>query len=135
VQRKGITLQTRLQLALPPVLGDRIQLQQVVLNFILNAVEATSGVDPYRRNVVISTTKDSSGAIVAVRDSGVGLDTDSADHLFQPFYTTKASGMGMGLSICRSIVEAHGGRVAASRNVDAGATFQFTLPAQRAREP
>ena len=135
VQRKGVTLETQLQPALPPVLGDRIQLQQVVLNFILNAVDATSGLDPYRRNVVISTAKDSSGAIVAVRDSGVGLDTGSADHLFQPFYTTKASGMGMGLSICRSIVEAHGGRVVASRNVDAGATFQFTLPAQQAREP
>jgi C4-dicarboxylate-specific signal transduction histidine kinase len=135
VQRNGITPQTQLQPTLPPVLGDRIQLQQVVLNFILNAVEATSGVDPYRRNVVISTAKDSNGAIVAVRDSGVGLDTDSADHLFQPFYTTKASGRGMGLSICRSIIEAHGGRVVAARNVDAGATFQFTLPVQQAREP
>jgi C4-dicarboxylate-specific signal transduction histidine kinase len=135
VQRKGVTLETQLQPALPPVLRDRIQLQQVVLNFILNAVDATSGVDAYRRNVVISTAKDSSGAIVAVRDSRVGLDTGSDDHLFQPFYTTKASGMGMGLSICRSIVEAHGGRVVASRNVDAGATFQFTLPAQQAREP
>jgi len=135
VQRNGITLLTELEPALPPVLGDRIQLQQVVLNFILNAIEATSGVDEYRRNVVISTAKDSNDAIVAVRDSGVGIDADSADHLFQPFYTTKPSGMGMGLSICRSIIEAHGGRVMAARNVDAGATFQFTLPEQQAREP
>jgi signal transduction histidine kinase len=85
--------------------------------------------------VVISTAKDSNGAIVAVRDTGVGLDADSADRLFQPFHTTKASGMGMGLSICRSIIEAHGGRVGAARNDDAGATFQFTLPVQQEREP
>jgi C4-dicarboxylate-specific signal transduction histidine kinase len=134
VQRNGITLQTELQSGLPPVLGDRIQLQQVMLNFILNAVEATSGVDPYHRNMVISTAQDSNGAIVAVRDTGVGFDADTADHLFQPFYTTKASGMGMGLSICRSIIEAHGGRVMACRNVDAGATFYFTLPVQQETE-
>jgi signal transduction histidine kinase len=85
--------------------------------------------------VVVSTTEDSSSIVVTVRDTGVGIEAGRADELFKPFYTTKASGMGMGLSICRSIVEAHGGRVAASRNVDAGATFQFTLPAQRAREP
>jgi PAS domain S-box-containing protein len=129
VQRSGVTLQTQLHPALPPVLGDRIQLQQVVLNFILNAIEAMSGVDKYSRNVVVSTAKDSDGIIVAVRDTGVGIDADNADRLFQPFYTTKASGMGMGLSICRSIVEAHGGRVRATRNADAGATFEFTLPA------
>jgi C4-dicarboxylate-specific signal transduction histidine kinase len=134
VQRNGIALQTELQSGLPPVLGDRIQLQQVVLNFILNAVEATSGVDPYHRNMVISTAQDSNGAIVAVRDTGVGFDADTADHLFQPFYTTKASGMGMGLSIGRSIIEAHGGRVMSGRNVDAGATFYFTLPVQQETE-
>jgi signal transduction histidine kinase len=135
VQRNGIALQTELQSGLPPVLGDRIQLQQVMLNFILNAVEAMSGVDQYRRNMVISTAQDSNGEIVAVHDTGLGFDADSADHLFQPFYTTKATGMGMGLSICRSIIEAHGGRVMAARNVDAGATFQFTLPVQQEREP
>jgi PAS domain S-box-containing protein len=134
-QNNGVTLQTQLQPALPPVLGDRVQLQQVVLNFILNAIEATRGVDKYRRNVVISSGKNSNDVVVAVRDTGVGLDADSAERLFQPFYTTKASGMGMGLSICRSIIEAHGGRVRAARNADAGATFQFTLPAQQASEP
>jgi PAS domain S-box-containing protein len=135
VQRNGVVLQTQLQPVLPPVRGDRIQLQQVVLNLILNAVEATRSVDEHRRNVVISSAKDSSGVIVAVRDTGIGLDADSADHLFQPFYTTKASGMGMGLSICHSIIEAHGGSVRAARNSDEGATFQFTLPAQQVGQP
>jgi PAS domain S-box-containing protein len=134
VQRNGVTLRTQLQPALPPVLGDRTQLQQVVLNFILNAVDATSGVDKYRRNVVISAAEDSSNIIVAVRDTGVGLEEGDGDHLFQPFYTTKASGMGMGLSICRSIIEAHGGRVWAAPNPDAGATFQFVLPTQTHRQ-
>jgi PAS domain S-box-containing protein len=135
VQRNGVTLRTQLQPALPPVLADRTQMQQVVLNFILNAVEATSSVDKRRRNVVISAAKESSDVIIAVRDTGVGLNDGDIDRLFQPFYTTKASGMGMGLSICRSIIEAHGGRVSAARNPDAGATFQFILPALRAGEP
>jgi PAS domain S-box-containing protein len=135
VQRSGVALQTQLQPTLPPIVGDRIQLQQVVLNFVLNAIDATSGVDRYSRDVVVSTAKDSNGVIVAVRDTGVGLDADGIDRLFRPFYTTKASGMGMGLSICRSIIEAHGGHVRAARNDDAGATFQFTLPAQQAGEP
>ena len=135
VQRNGVTLRTQLQPALPLVLADRTQLQQVVLNFILNAVEATSGLDKVRRNVVVSAAEDSSNIIVAVRDTGVGLDDGDGDHLFQPFYTTKASGMGMGLSICRSIIEAHGGRVWAARNADTGATFQFVLPTQHTQEP
>jgi signal transduction histidine kinase len=110
-------------------MGDSVQLRQVLLNFILNAVEATNGVDEDRRNVVVSTTEDSSSIVVTVRDTGVGIEAGRADELFKPFWTTKASGMGMGLSICRSIVEAHGGQVRATRNADAGATFQFTLPA------
>jgi len=135
VQRNAVTLRTQLQPALPPVLGDRTQLQQVMLNFILNAVEATSGLDKVRRNVVVSAAEDSSNIIVAVRDTGIGLNDGDGDHLFQPFYTTKASGMGMGLSICRSIIEAHGGRVWAARNPDAGATFQFVLPTQTRTSP
>ena len=79
--------------------------------------------------MVVSTASDANGVVVAVRDGGVGIDAERADELFKPFYTTKASGMGMGLSICRSIVEAHGGEARATRNADAGATFQFTLPA------
>jgi PAS domain S-box-containing protein len=129
VQRNGITLQTQLEQGLTPVMGDSVQLRQVLLNFILNAVEATNGVDEDRRNVVVSTTEDSSSIVVTVRDTGVGIEAGRADELFKPFYTTKASGMGMGLSICRSIVEAHGGQVRATRNADAGATFRFTLPA------
>lgn len=129
VERNGIALQTKLEQGLAPVIGDRVQLQQVLLNFILNAVDATSGLDADRRKVVVSTASDANGIVVAVRDRGVGIEADRADELFKPFYTTKASGMGMGLSICRSIVEAHGGEARATRNADVGATFQFTLPA------
>jgi PAS domain S-box-containing protein len=128
-RRNGITVRTQLEQGLTPVIGDRVQLQQVLLNFILNAVDATSGVDENRRKVAISTTSVSNGIVVAVSDTGVGIDADRADELFKPFYTTKPRGMGMGLSICRSIIEAHGGQVRATRNTDAGATFQFVLPA------
>ena len=129
VQRNGIALRMQLSKDLPAISGDRIQLQQVVLNLILNAVEAISGVSKGPRELLIGTEKaDSNGVRVAVRDSGIGLESQSLDRLFGPFYTTKPDGMGMGLSICRSIVEAHGGQVRASRNVGPGATFQFTLP-------
>jgi PAS domain S-box-containing protein len=132
VHRNGVSLLTRFSNSLPPVSGDRVQLQQVVLNLILNAVEAMSEVGEGQRHLVVSTDKDDSdGVLVAVRDSGIGLDTSSRDRLFQPFFTTKSSGMGMGLSICRSIIEAHGGRVWASPNSPRGAAFQFTLPAHR----
>jgi signal transduction histidine kinase len=132
VQRNGIALRTQLSKDLPAISGDRIQLQQVILNLILNAVEAISGVGKGPRELLIGTEKvDSKGVRVAVRDSGIGLESQSLDRLFGPFYTTKPGGMGMGLSICRSIVEAHGGQVWASRNVGPGATFQFTLPSGR----
>jgi PAS domain S-box-containing protein len=115
---------------LPRVRGDRVQLQQVMLNLILNAIEALSGVSDGEREVLISTgTAESGGVLVTVRDSGPGLGTATSDLLFEAFYTTKATGMGMGLSICRSIVDAHGGRMWASANEPRGATFQFTLPA------
>jgi C4-dicarboxylate-specific signal transduction histidine kinase len=129
VQRNGVRLQTHLQRSLPPVLADRTQIQQVLLNFTLNAVEATSGLDHSRRRVLIDATADSHGVAVAVRDSGIGIDEGEVGRLFEPFYTTKPSGMGMGLSICRSIIEAHGGRVRAVPNPDCGATFEFFLPA------
>jgi signal transduction histidine kinase len=132
VQRNGVSLQTRFSSSLPLVPGDRIQLQQVVLNLILNAVEAMREVSTAQRQLLVSTgTSDSNEVLVAVRDSGTGLDSESLDHLFQPFFTTKSGGMGMGLSICRGIVEAHGGRVWAMPNVPNGATFQFALPAQQ----
>ncbi len=127
--KNGVSLQTQLAEGLPLVQGDRIQLQQVILNLIVNAVEAMSGVSEGSRELLIGSGKDaSSGVLVAVQDSGPGLNPESFDRLFDAFYTTKPGGMGMGLSICRSIVEAHGGRLWASRTAGPGATVQFTLP-------
>jgi signal transduction histidine kinase len=101
----------------------------VILNLMVNAVEAMSSVSEGSRELLIGTGKDPSGGVrVTVRDSGPGLSPESFDRLFDAFYTTKPSGMGMGLSICRSIVEAHGGRIGALLGVGPGATFQFTLP-------
>jgi PAS domain S-box-containing protein len=129
----GVSLQTQFAQGLPLVQGDRVQLQQVILNLIVNAIEAMSGVSEGARELRISTEiNESSGALVAVQDSGPGLDPASLEHLFDAFYTTKSSGMGMGLSICRSIIEAHGGRIWAEANVPQGATFQFTFPWQAA---
>ncbi|MBC8738235.1 PAS domain S-box protein [Paraburkholderia sp. UCT31] len=128
VAKNGVS--TRMQLAkdLPPVEGDRVELQQVMLNLIINAVEAMSVVEDGRRELIISTANDKSGRVlVSVRDSGPGFAVDNVERLFEPFYTTKAGGMGMGLSICRSIIEAHGGRLSASSNEPRGAVFQFTL--------
>jgi C4-dicarboxylate-specific signal transduction histidine kinase len=111
-------------------LGDRIQLQQVMLNLIINAVEAMGGTSDGPRELVVSSKKnDLQDLLVAVRDSGPGLDPNSLDHLFTAFFTTKPKGMGMGLAISRSIVEAHGGRLWATANHDRGATFQFTVQA------
>src|SRR5712672_3438213 len=126
--KNSVSLQTQLAAGLPLIQGDRVQLQQVILNLIVNAVEAMSGVSEGSRELLISTGKDSSGVLVAVQDSGPGLNPKSFDRLFDAFYTTKPGGMGMGLSICRSIVEAHGGRIWASRTAGPGATVQFTLP-------
>jgi PAS domain S-box-containing protein len=129
----GVSLQTRFAQGMPSIHGDRVQLQQVILNLIVNAVEAMSGVSVGARELWISTEINASnGALVAVRDSGLGLDPASLERLFGAFYTTKSNGMGMGLSICRSIVEAHGGRIWAEANAPRGATFQFTLPWQAA---
>jgi signal transduction histidine kinase len=133
LRRSGTSLQTQLADGLPLVPGDRIQLQQVMVNLILNAVEAMSGSDEGSRELLISTEEDgANGVRIAVRDWGPGLKPESLDRLFDAFYTTKPEGMGMGLPICRSIIEAHGGRVWATTNVPQGATFQFTLPQQGA---
>jgi NO-binding membrane sensor protein with MHYT domain len=130
--KNGVSLRTQLAAGLPLVQGDKVQLQQVILNLIINAVEAMSGVSEGSRELLISTGRDaSSGLVVAVQDSGPGLEPESFDRLFDPFYTTKSGGMGMGLPICRSIVEAHGGQMWAAANVPQGAVFQFTLPAHR----
>lgn len=130
--RHGISLQTRLAPDLPMVQGDRTQLQQVILNLILNAIEAMGELNDGNRELSISTETGPTGSVlVTVRDSGPGLDPADVERVFQAFYTTKAKGMGMGLAICRSMVEAHGGRMWASRNQPRGAVFQFTLPLQQ----
>jgi len=134
VVKNNVSVQTQLAEGLPRIQGDKVQLQQVTLNLILNAVEAMSSVRAGSRELLITTTKDVEGVFVTVRDSGPGLSQESFDRLFEAFYTTKAGGMGMGLSICRSIVEAHGGRIRASRDFGQGATFQFSLPLPGAKE-
>ena len=123
----------RLAADLPRVVGDRVQLQQVILNLMLNGIEAMKEVTERPRELLISTEPDASGAVlVTVQDSGVGLDPQSVERLFEAFYTTKPDGLGMGLAICRSIIEAHGGRLWASANEPRGAVFQFTLPPETA---
>jgi PAS domain S-box-containing protein len=127
--RKGVALRMELAADVPPVLGDRVQLQQVILNLVMNGIEAMSGVTDRSRDLLIrSRQHESDKVLVAVQDSGVGLQSESLDHLFKAFFTTKPKGMGMGLAISRSIVENHGGRLWATANPDKGATFQFTLP-------
>jgi signal transduction histidine kinase len=129
VQRHGVTLTTVLGRDLPLVLADRVQLQQVMLNLMINAIEAMSGSAEGSRDLVLrSSLGPTQGLLVSVEDSGPGLDLKNLDHLFDAFYTTKAHGLGMGLAISRSIVEAHGGRLWATANVPTGAVFRFTLP-------
>jgi C4-dicarboxylate-specific signal transduction histidine kinase len=126
--RNGVSVQIRLAGGLFPVQGDRVQLQQVVLNLILNAVEAMGSVETEARELLISTEQDHTDVLVAVRDSGPGIDPKHLERVFEAFYTTKPSGVGMGLAICRSIIDAHGGRLWADANRPRGAIFQFTLP-------
>jgi PAS domain S-box-containing protein len=126
--RKGVTLRMDLAADLPPVLGDRVQLQQVILNLVMNGVEAMASALARPRELLIHSRQyESDKALVAVRDSGVGLDGQDLEKIFDAFYTTKPQGMGMGLAISRSIVEDHGGRLWAAPNDGPGATFQFTL--------
>lgn len=128
----------RMQLApgLPLVRADRIQVQQVIVNLITNAVEAMSGLAEGTREMSISTSQMTSGAVlVTVQDSGPGIDARSSDRLFDVFYSTKPGGLGIGLSICRAIIEAHGGRLWASASEPRGATFQFTLTGLAPAEP
>jgi C4-dicarboxylate-specific signal transduction histidine kinase len=128
VQRNKVTLQMDLAANLPSVVGDRVQLQQVMLNLMLNGIEAMSTVEDRERVLLIRTQPgEGSQVCVTVRDSGIGFDLQSAERIFDSFHTTKAGGLGMGLSISRSIVESHGGRLWAKLNDGPGATFQFTL--------
>jgi C4-dicarboxylate-specific signal transduction histidine kinase len=132
VQREVSSHRVRLRLdldsGLDPVLGDRVQLQQVIINLIVNSVEAMANVAERRELMIRVREHDPAHVLVAVQDSGVGISPDQLDRVFNAFFTTKADGMGMGLSICRSIVEGHGGRLWASCNEGSGVTFQFTVP-------
>jgi signal transduction histidine kinase len=115
--------------ALPLILGDRVQLQQVMINLVMNGIEAMQPVTDRPRELAIRSQHETQQVLVSVTDCGVGISAENADRLFNAFFTTKSGGMGMGLSICRSIMEAHGGRLWATANVPFGAMFQFTLPA------
>jgi PAS domain S-box-containing protein len=135
IGRHGIRLETSLAPDVPPVMGDRIQLQQVVLNLLLNAAEAMREIPPARRRMVVHATSDQRDdgcwATVAVEDAGVGFEEAEAPRLFEAFYTTKPGGLGMGLSISRSIIDSHRGRLWATANPGHGATFHVTLPGLR----
>jgi PAS domain S-box-containing protein len=129
ITKNGVSVQTRFAEGLLPVHGDRVQLQQVVLNLILNAVDAMGSFGAGERKLLVSIEQNqTNGILVAVRDTGPGIAPDHRERVFQTFYTTKSSGVGMGLSICRSIIDAHGGRLWADANEPRGAVFQFTLP-------
>ncbi len=128
ITQHGVSVQTVLAEGLAPVQGDRVQLQQVVLNLILNAVEAMGSVEAVTRELLISTEQDHNGILVAVCDSGPGIDPAHFERVFDTFYTTKPKGLGMGLPICRSIINAHGGRLWAEAKEPRGTVFQFTLP-------
>jgi PAS domain S-box-containing protein len=135
VQREAIThgASLRLELApeLPSILGDRVQLQQVIINLVINAIQAMASVTDRPRTLLIRSQQSEDGRVlVAVRDSGTGIEAKSVNKLFKAFFTTKPSGMGMGLSICRTIIEAHSGQVSAANNSGPGATFQLILPSR-----
>jgi len=128
-ERNKISLRTELDPGVPSVSGDRVQLQQVILNLAMNGIEAISGLDTEPKRLMIrSTLSNTQELLVSVEDTGLGIETEHLDRLFAPFFTTKSQGIGMGLPICRSIIEAHGGRLWAEKNEPRGAAFHFTLP-------
>jgi PAS domain S-box-containing protein len=130
ITNNHVSVQTQLAETLPAIQGDRVQLQQVILNLLINAIEAMSGMSEGRELLISTAETDPEGMLVAVRDSGPGFAPESVDRLFESFYSTKPGGLGLGLSICRSIIEAHGGQMSATTNVPQGAVFQFTIPAR-----
>jgi signal transduction histidine kinase len=129
VSDHGVLVKMQLSDGLPSTLGDRVQLQQVILNLIMNAIEAMSEVaEGSRELLIVTSVTKSDGVLVAISDSGHGLPQANFERLFEAFYTTKASGLGMGLSICRSIIQNHGGRLWATPNEPRGAVFCMALP-------
>jgi signal transduction histidine kinase len=131
LRKNKVKFDSNLDFSLPPVVADRVQFQQVVLNLLINAIEAMASLEDTSRELrLISRWQEPDSVLIAVRDSGIGIGSQPIDELFEAFFTTKSQGMGMGLAISRSIVEAHGGRLWAESNSDRGATFQFTLPVQ-----
>ena len=127
-------MRTEFGTELPVVSGDRVQLQQVLLNLLINAMDAMATTERQRRSLTMSTTHDGGKALVAVCDCGVGIDPQQAEQVFKAFHSTKSGGMGMGLAISRSIIEAHGGRLWLEPNEGPGVTFKFTLPCCVAEE-
>ena len=129
LRKNSVAVRAELAADLSPVLGDRVQLQQVVLNLVMNGVEAMSGVEERPRELIIRTQNDDADQVrVAIQDSGIGLDPQSMERIFDAFYTTKRGGMGMGLSISRSIIQNHGGKLWAVANEGPGMSVQFTIP-------
>jgi signal transduction histidine kinase len=129
---RRVSLRIELAPALPVVLADRVQIQQVIINLVMNGIEAMQPVAGRPRELLIQSYQDEAHQVqVTVKDCGVGISPETADRLFNAFFTTKSSGMGMGLSICRSIITAHGGRLWAEPNLPQGATFHFTLPSHQ----
>jgi signal transduction histidine kinase len=127
LQRKGVELQTELDGKLPLIKGDKVQLQQVLLNLVMNAIDAMQLVQ--LRVLTVRSEKSKPNAVhVSINDTGTGIDPSNIDRIFKPLFTTKATGMGMGLSICRSIIESHGGRIWVSPAANGGSTFEFELP-------
>ena len=125
---RNVHVETEFEESLPPVLGDKVQLQQVVLNLILNAADAVSQNPLEHRQIILRTGVKDDRIKVTVRDFGPGIDKVNLEHIFEPFFTTKRTGLGIGLAVCHTIVEAHGGRIWAENNPDRGATFVFELP-------
>jgi C4-dicarboxylate-specific signal transduction histidine kinase len=129
VTKAGVVLQTEIMTGVPTILADRVQLQQVILNLVMNGIDAMSSVTGRpRRLVIASNAAEDSGVLISVRDSGTGFGSEPPERFFEAFFTTKQKGLGLGLSISRTIIAAHGGHLWATPNPDHGATFQFSLP-------
>ncbi len=126
---RGVAVTAELPADLPPAVGDRVQIQQVVLNLVANACDAMEGLEKHDRRLEVRTEANGAGSLrVSIADRGPGLTPEESERVFEPFFTTKAHGMGLGLTVCRTIVAAHGGELRASSNPEGGATFHFTVP-------